>query len=136
MSASGVVPSLRRVLVTYCRSTATRLGVTVLERSMTEPLQVGGGHDGILIVRSGTDLNIPGRSLEVATSNNIPTMYPAQAARLTHKLAHKILTGTPPWKIPAQLPDRIPPSGPRVIRVTGTAPSPRRSSMASVISAA
>ena len=34
-------------------------------------------HDGILIVQSGTNLNIPGRSLEVATSDRIPTMYPA-----------------------------------------------------------
>jgi putative ABC transport system substrate-binding protein len=83
-----------------------------------------GGRDGILIVQSGPHLNIPGRSLEVATSNNIPTMYPAsfwtkvgalasygpdqylqgkQAARL----AHKILAGTPPRDLPVELPDRI-----------------------------
>jgi putative ABC transport system substrate-binding protein len=60
----------------------------------------------------------------VATTNNVPTMYPAsfwsgagalvsygpdqyaqgkQAARL----AHKILTGTPPAQIPVELPDVI-----------------------------
>jgi putative ABC transport system substrate-binding protein len=141
----GVVPSLRRVLVSYdprerdeldsvavARSAATRLGMTLIERSMTEPLQIepglaelkDGGHDGILIVQSGTNLNIPGRSLEVATSNNIPTMYPASfwskfgalasygpdqyaQGRQAARLAHKILTGTPPWKIPVELPDRI-----------------------------
>jgi len=141
----GVVPSLRRVLVSYdprepeerdsvavARSAATRLGMTVIERSMTEPLQIepglaelkDGGHNGILIVQSGTNLNIPGRSLEVATSNNIPTMYPASfwskfgalasygpdqyaQGRQAARLAHKILTGTPPWKIPVELPDRI-----------------------------
>lgn len=141
----GVVTSLRRVLVTYdprekdeqdsvavARSAATRLGVTLLERSMMEPLQIEpglgelkeGGRDGILIVQSGTNLNIPGRSLEVATSNNIPTMYPASfwskfgalasygpdqyaQGRQAARLAHKILTGTPPAQIPVELPDRI-----------------------------
>ena len=34
-----------------------------------------GGADGILIVQAGTNLNIPGRSFEVAFANNIPTMY-------------------------------------------------------------
>jgi putative ABC transport system substrate-binding protein len=141
----GVVPSLRRVLVTYdprenderesvavARSAATRLGLTLLERSMTEPLQVEpglaklkeGGRDGVLIVQSGTNLNIPGRSLEVARSNNIPTMYPASfwskfgalasygpdqyaQGRQAARLAHKILAGTPPREIPVELPDRI-----------------------------
>lgn len=141
----GVVPSLRRVLVTYdprenderesvavARSAATRLGLTLLERSMTEPLQIEpglaelkeGGRDGVLIVQSGTNLNIPGRSLEVATSNNIPTMYPASfwskfgaltsygsdqyaQGRQAARLGHKILTGTPPAQIPVELPDRI-----------------------------
>lgn len=141
----GVVPSLRRVLVTYdprekderesvavARSAATRLGLTLLERSMTEPLQIEpglgelkeGGRDGVLIVQSGTNLNIPGRSLEVATSNNIPTMYPASfwskfgalasygpdqyaQGRQAARLGHKILTGTPPRDIPVELPDRI-----------------------------
>ncbi len=140
-----VVPSLRRVLVTYdprekdeqdsvasARSAASRLGVTLLERPVRAPLEIErgldelkeGGRDGILIVQSGTNLNIPGRSLEVATSNKIPTMYPAsfwakfgalasygpdqylqgkQAARL----AHKILNGTSPREIPVELPDRI-----------------------------
>jgi putative ABC transport system substrate-binding protein len=139
------VPSLRRVLVTYdprkpeeqeavmvARSAAKQLGLSPLERSVTSPLDIEpglaelrkGGHDGILIVQAGTNLNIPGRSLEVATSNKLPTMYPAsfwaqfgalasygadqyaqghQAARL----AHKILTGTAPREIPVELPDRI-----------------------------
>jgi len=139
------VPSLRRVLVTYdprqpedqesvavARTAAGRLGLMLLERPIGAPLEMEaglgelreGGRDGILIVQSGPHLNIPGRSLEVATSNNIPTMYPAsfwtkvgalasygpdqylqgkQAARL----AHKILAGTPPRDLPVELPDRI-----------------------------
>jgi putative ABC transport system substrate-binding protein len=139
------VPSLRRVLVTYdprkteereavtfARTAASRLRLTLLERPITAPLEIEpvlaelkeGGQDGILIVQAGTNLNIPGRSLEVATSNRLPTMYPAsfwtkfgalasygpdqylqgkQAARL----AHKILAGTPPRELPVELPDRI-----------------------------
>ncbi len=139
------VPSLRRVLVTYdprqpedqesvavARTAAGRLGLMLLERPIGAPLEMEpglgelreGGRDGILIVQSGPHLNILGRSLEVATSNNIPTMYPAsfwtkvgalasygpdqylqgkQAARL----AHKILAGTPPRDLPVELPDRI-----------------------------
>jgi putative ABC transport system substrate-binding protein len=83
-----------------------------------------GGRDGILVVQPGSNLNIPGRSLEVATANKIPTMYPAsfwanygalasygpdqylqghQAARL----ADRILSGTPPSELPVELPDRI-----------------------------
>jgi putative ABC transport system substrate-binding protein len=141
----GVVPPLRRVLVTYdprekderdsvavARSAATSLGLTLLERSITAPLEIEpglaslkeGGRDGILIVQSGTNLNIAGRSLEVATSNKIPTMYPASfwskfgalasygpdqylQGRQAARLAHKILTGTPPREIPVELPDRI-----------------------------
>ncbi len=92
------VPSLRRVQVTYdprepeeqeavavARTAATRLGLTLLERPVTAPLEMEpglaelkeGGRDGILIVQSGVNLNIAGRSLEVAASNKIPTMYPA-----------------------------------------------------------
>ena len=141
----GTVPALRRVLVTYdprereeqeavtvARSAASRLGVTLLERPITAPLEMepalaelkGGGPDGILIVQSGANLNIPGRSLEVATSNRLPTMYPASfwtmfgalvsygpdqyaQGRQAARLAHKILTGTPPAEIPVELPDRI-----------------------------
>lgn len=140
-----VVPSLRRVLVTYdprekderesvavARTAASRLRLTLLERPITATLEVEpglaelkeGGHDGILIVQSGPNLNIPGRSLEVATSNRIPTMYPASfwsnvgalasygpdqyaQGRQAARLAHKILTGTPPREIPVELPDRI-----------------------------
>lgn len=140
-----IVPSLRRVLVIYdsrekeerdsvavARTTASQLRLTLLERPISATPEMepglaelrGGGHDGILIVQAGTNLNIPGRSLEVATSDRIPTMYPAsfwskvgalvsygpdqytqghQAARL----AHKILTGTPPREIPVELPARI-----------------------------
>ena len=139
------VPSLRRVLVTYdrrepeeqeavtaARSAARRLGLTLLDRPVTAPLEIEpalaelkeGGRDGILIVQSGLNLNIPGRSLEVATSNKLPTMYPASfwsqfgalasygpdqylQGRQAARLAHKILTGTPPREIPVELPDRI-----------------------------
>lgn len=140
-----IAPSLRRVLVTYdprekderdslaiARSAASRLGLTLLERPITAPLDIEpglaelkeGGGDGILMVQSGTNLNIPGRSLELATSNKIPTMYPASfwwkfgalasygpdqysQGRQAARLAHKILTGTPPREIPVELPDRI-----------------------------
>lgn len=140
-----MVPTLRRVLVTYdprekdeqdsiavARIAATRLGLTLLERSITTPLEIEpglanlkeGGRDGILIVQSGANLNISGRSLEVATSNKIPTMYPASfwskfgalasygpdqylQGRQAARLAHKILGGTPPREIPVELPDRI-----------------------------
>jgi len=139
------LPSLRRVLVTYdprkpeeqeamtvARSAARRLGLTLLERPITAPLEIEaalaklreGGQEGILIVQAGTNLNIPGRSLEVATSNKLPTMYPASfwtrfgalasygadqylQGRQAARLAHKILTGTPPREIPVELPDRI-----------------------------
>jgi putative ABC transport system substrate-binding protein len=139
------VPSLRRVLVTYdprkpeeqeaatvARSAASRLGLTLLEHPITASLEIEaalaklreGGQEGILIVQAGTNLNIPGRSLEVATSNKLPTMYPASfwttfgalvsygpdqylQGRQAARLAHKILTGTPPREIPVELPDRI-----------------------------
>jgi putative ABC transport system substrate-binding protein len=139
------VPSLRRVLVTYdrrepeeqeavtiARGAARHLGLTLLERPITAPLEIEpalaelsqGGRDGILIVQAGVNLNIPGRSLEVATSNKLPTMYPdvfwtqfgALASygpgqhlqgRQAARLAHKILTGTAPAEIPVELPDRI-----------------------------
>ncbi len=140
-----VVPSLRRVLATYdprepdeleavtvARSAAIRLGLTLLERPITAPPDIEpglaalkeGGHDGILIVQAGTNLNILGRSLEVATSNKLPTMYPASfwskfgalasygpdqylQGRQAARLAQKILKGTPPREIPVELPDRI-----------------------------
>ncbi len=139
------VPALRRILVTYdprepeeqeavtaARSAARRLGLTLLERPITAPLEIEpglaelkeGGRDGILIVQAGVNLNIPGRSLEVATSNKLPTMYPSAffsqfgalasygpdqylQGRQAARLAHKILTGTPPREIPVELPDRI-----------------------------
>lgn len=139
------VPLLLRVLVTYdprepeeqeavavARSAAGRLGLRLLERPITAPLEIEpvlaelkeGGQDGILIIQSGVNLNIPGRSLEVATSRKVPTMYadsfwtqfgalasygPGQylQGRQAARLAHKILTGTPPAQIPVELPDRI-----------------------------
>jgi putative tryptophan/tyrosine transport system substrate-binding protein len=129
-----IVPSLQRVLVTYdprerddldglsaARTAADRLGLHIIESPVTEPLQIepaledleGGGVDGILIVQSGQHLNIPGRSLEVATSNRIPTMYPRafwskfgalasfgpdqyEQGRQAARLAGRILTGTAP----------------------------------------
>ena len=139
------IPSLRRVLVTYdptnteekaavtsARSAAQRLGLQLLEQPIRDPLEIEaglaelkeGGEDGILIVQEGTNLNIPGRSLQVATSNNLPTMYPASfwsqfgalasygpdqyaQGRQAARLAHKILTGTPPRELPVEFPDRI-----------------------------
>lgn len=139
------VPSLRRVLVTYdstkteerealasAKSEASRLKLILIENPITRPLEIEpalaklseGGRDGILIVQSGPNLNIPGRSLEVATSSNLPTMYPASfwsqfgalvsygpdqyaQGRQAARLAHRILTGTPPRELPVELPDRI-----------------------------
>jgi putative tryptophan/tyrosine transport system substrate-binding protein len=139
------VPSLRRVLVTYdarkpeeqeavafAKGAAARLGVSLLERPISTPLDVEpglaelkpGGRDGILIVQAGTNLNIVGRSLEVATSNALPTMYPASfwskfgalasygpdqylQGRQAARLAQRILTGTSPRELPVELPDRI-----------------------------
>jgi putative ABC transport system substrate-binding protein len=140
-----IVPSLRRALITYdsreaeerdavasARAVAGRLGIEVLERAITATLDMEpgfgllkpGGADGILIVQSGLNLNIPGRSLEVATSNRIPTMYPASfwakfgalasygadqylQGRQAARLAVRILSGTPPADLPVELPDRI-----------------------------
>ncbi|OLB98619.1 MAG: hypothetical protein AUH30_07280 [Candidatus Rokubacteria bacterium 13_1_40CM_68_15] len=140
-----VVPSLRRVLVTYdarepeerdaltsARTAAPRAGITLVERSITATVEIEaalaavtpGGRDGILIVQSGLNLNIPGRSLEVATSNKIPTMYPASfwskfgaltsygpdqylQGRQAARLADRILSGTPAAELPVELPDRI-----------------------------
>jgi putative ABC transport system substrate-binding protein len=140
-----VVPSLRRVLITYdrrrieeadavasARDEAKRHSLILLEQAITTPLEMEpglarleeGGQDGILIVQSGPNLNIPGRSLQVATSNKIPTMYPASfwndfgalvsygadqysQGRQAARLAHRILTGTPARELPVELPDRI-----------------------------
>ncbi|MEX0806000.1 MAG: ABC transporter substrate-binding protein, partial [Candidatus Binatia bacterium] len=139
-----IVPSLRRVLLTYdprkteerealtsAKSEASRLKLILIENSITNPLEIEpalaklkGGRDGILIVQSGTNLNIPGRSLQVATSNKIPTMYQASfwsqvgglasygpdqyaQGRQAARLAHKILTGTHPRELPVELPHRI-----------------------------
>jgi putative tryptophan/tyrosine transport system substrate-binding protein len=139
------VPALSRVLVTYdpgkpeeregltsARSVASRFRLTLVERPVKATLEIEsglaelneGGRDGILIVQSGTNLNIPGRSLEVATSNKLPSIYPAsfwsQVGALTSygpdqysqgrqaaRLAHKILTGTSPRELPVELPERI-----------------------------
>ena len=140
-----IVPSLQRVLISYdplekeerdslafARIAAARLGLTLLERAVAArtDIEAGlaeldeGGRDGILIVQSGTNLNIPGRSLEVATSHNLATMYPSSfwanfgalasygadqyaQGRQAARLAHKILTGSRPREIPVELPDRI-----------------------------
>ena len=139
------VPSLRRVLIIYdpgkteeteavasARSAARRLGLQLLENPIKVPSEIEpalaklneGGQDGILIVQTGANLNIPGRTLEVSTSNNLPTMYAASfwsqfgalasygadqnsQGRQAARLAHKILTGTPPRELPVELPDRI-----------------------------
>ena len=140
-----MVPTLRRVLVTFdprdpeelasarfARSAGPQLGVTVLEQPITDRLEMEpglaelreGGADGILIVQAGTNLNIPGRSFEVALTNNIPTMYVNSfwaeigvlatygpdhytQGRQAARLAQKILTGIPPAEIPVELAERI-----------------------------
>ena len=139
------VPSLRQVLVTFdprepeerdavkfARLAASQLGLTLLEHPIMDRLQMepafaqleAGGRDGILIVQSGLNLNIPGRSLEVSSSNGFPTMYPSSfwtqygalasygpdqylQGRQAARLAHRILTGTPAQDLPVEQPDRI-----------------------------
>lgn len=139
------VPSLRRILLTYdprkaeerealatAKSEAGRLKLNLVENPIKNPLEIEpalaelrqGGQDGILIVQSGPNLNIPGRSLQVATSNRIPTMYQASfwsqvgglasygpdqysQGRQAAGLAHKILTGTHPRELPVELPHKI-----------------------------
>jgi putative ABC transport system substrate-binding protein len=140
-----IVPSLKRVLVTYdprqsgerealfaARSAATRLGIQLLEQPITDRLEMEpglaelteGGGDGILIVQAGTNLNIPGRSFEVAYVRHIPTMYTtvlwanvgALAAygpdfyaqgRQAARIAQKIVAGTSPGDIPTEQPERF-----------------------------
>jgi putative ABC transport system substrate-binding protein len=141
-----VVPSLRRVLITYdpreseereavasARPAASRLGgLELVERPITTGLDIEpglnamkpGGRDGILIIQAAPNLNIPGRSLEVATSNKLPTMYPSSLwskvgalasygpdqylqGRQAARLADRILSGTRPGDLPVELPDRI-----------------------------
>lgn len=141
-----IVPSLRRVLITYdpreseerdavasARSAASRLGgLELIERPITATLDIepglagmkAGGRDGILIIQAAPNLNIPGRSLEVATSNKVPTMYPSSLwskvgalasygpdqylqGRQAARLAARILSGTRPADLPVELPDRI-----------------------------
>jgi putative ABC transport system substrate-binding protein len=140
-----LVPTLRRVLVTYdpredeeaeavrvAKEVAVSLGLTILDRPITKPqeLEAGldiltdNGRDGILIVQANPNLNIPGRSLEVATSYRIPTMYASafwaehgalasyganevQQGRQAARLAHNILLGRSPAEIPVELPTEI-----------------------------
>lgn len=140
-----VVPTLRRVLVTYdpredeeaeavrvAKEVAVSLGLTILERPITKPqeLETGldmltaHGRDGILIVQANPNLNIPGRSLEVAISYGIPTMYTSafwaehgalasyganelRQGRQAARLAHDILRGRSPAEIPVELPTEI-----------------------------
>jgi putative ABC transport system substrate-binding protein len=114
------------------RAAAALLSMEVLENPITERLAIEpaladleqGGADGILIVQSGVNLNIPGRSLEVATSTGIPTMYPRSfwprfgalasfgpdqydQGRQAARLAHRILTGTAAKSLPIEMPDRV-----------------------------
>lgn len=140
-----VVPTLRRVLVTYdpredeeaeavkvAKEVAASLGLTILDRAITRPEEIeagldmlgDNGRDGILIVQANPNLNIPGRSLEVATSYRIPTMYASafwaehgalasyganelQQGRQVARLAHNILLGKSPAEIPVELPAEI-----------------------------
>lgn len=140
-----IVPSLRRILLTYdprkaeergalasAKSVASRFRLILIEHAITDSLEMEpalaklmeGGQDGMLIVQSGTNLNIPGRSLQVATANKIPTMYPASfwsevggmasygpdqyfQGRQAARLAHKILTGMHPRELPVELPHKI-----------------------------
>jgi len=141
-----LVPSLRRVLVTYdprdseeldalasAKSAAARMdGLELIELPITDPLDIesglgamkAGGRDGVLIIQPGPNLNIAGRSLQVATSNKLPTMYPSSfwskvgalasygpdqnlQGRQAARLADRILSGTRPADLPVELPDRI-----------------------------
>jgi putative ABC transport system substrate-binding protein len=140
-----IVPALRRVLVSYdprqgeevealtiARNAAQKLGIALLERPIADPLDIEpgleelneGGQDGILIVQAGTNLNIPGRSLEVAFTKAIPTMYfslfwPQVGALASYgvdayaqgrqgaRRAQIIVSGTPVGDIPVELPERI-----------------------------
>jgi putative ABC transport system substrate-binding protein len=140
-----LVPSLRRVLVTYdpredeerealmsAKEAAAALGLTLIEHPITTAAALeagldkltGGGADGILIVQANPNLNVPGRSLEVATSYKIPTMYTSafwaehgalasyganelQQGRQAARLAHKILQGRSPGELPVELPMEI-----------------------------
>lgn len=139
------VPTLRRVLVTYdpredeeaeavsvAKEAAVPLGLTILDRPITKPQEIeagldmltDNGRDGILIVQANPNLNIPGRSLEVATSYRIPTMYTSafwaehgalasyganelQQGRQAARLAHNILMGKSPAEIPVELPTEV-----------------------------
>lgn len=141
----ALAPGLRRVLITYdardpeeqvavatARESARRLGVSLIEHAITAPLEIEpalaglreGNQDGILIVQSGLNHNIPGRSLEVATTRSLPTMYPHSfwarygalasygadqraQGRQAARLAHRVLTGTAPGTLPMELPDRV-----------------------------
>jgi putative ABC transport system substrate-binding protein len=125
--------SEERDAVASARSAATRLGgLELIERPITATLDIepglagmkAGGRDGILIIQAAPNLNIPGRSLEVATSNKVPTMYPSSLwskvgalasygpdqylqGRQAARLAARILSGTRPADLPVELPDRI-----------------------------
>jgi putative ABC transport system substrate-binding protein len=140
-----LVPSLKRVLVSYdpreigevqsvasARSAASSLGVKLIEQPITDRFDIEpgldaleeGGSDGILIVQAGTNLNIPGRSFEVAFANKIPTMYTNTLwaevgalatygpddygqGRQAARMAHKIVMGTRPGDIPVEQAERF-----------------------------
>jgi putative ABC transport system substrate-binding protein len=118
--------------VTAAKGAAAQLGLTLLARPITtaEELDAGlekltaGGQDGILVVQANPNLNIPGRSLEVATSYKIPTMYTnafwaehgalasyganeLQQGWQAARLAHKILLGRSPRELPVELPTEL-----------------------------
>jgi putative tryptophan/tyrosine transport system substrate-binding protein len=140
-----LVPSLKRVLVSYdpreigevqsvasARSAATSLGLTLMAQPITDRFDIEsalasleqGGSDGILIVQAGTNLNIPGRSFEVAFAKKIPTMYMNTLwvevgalatygpdayvqGRQAARMARKIVMGTPPGDIPVEQAERF-----------------------------
>jgi putative ABC transport system substrate-binding protein len=140
-----VVPGLRRVLIMFdprepeereavasARAGAGHLGLTVLEQPVTDPLAVDapmmalrpGGQDGILTVQSSNNLDVEGRSMEIAAERKLPTMYAHSSwtdwgglasygpnsirqGQQAGRQAARILAGTPPAEIPVELPDRI-----------------------------
>lgn len=140
-----LLPSLKRVLVSYdpretgevqsvasARSAASSLGLTLIEQPITDRFDIEpgltslerGGSDGILIVQAGTNLNIPGRSFEVAFARRIPTMYMNTLwgevgalatygpdvyvqGRQAARMAHKIVMGTRPADIPVEQAERF-----------------------------
>ena len=141
----GLVPGLRRVLLVYdpsdsdavagaqaYRDAARQLGILLVERtprSQEEAREVIARSrrsevDGIVISPSGMALNIPGAVLEIASRQQLPTMFNAafwvergalagygpdfyESGRQAARLVVKILKGEKPESIPVEQNSRI-----------------------------